>query len=239
MKSIDGCALPGEAAVVSRRVFVTGGTGYVGRALIPRLLARGHYVTALSRPGSEGRLPEQVNVVRGDALTASSFEQGVTGCDTLVHLVGVPRPAPWKGPQFRAIDLASAGAAVDAATRAGVRHFVYVSVAQPAPVMKAYVAVRSDCEALIRASKLPATVLRPWYVLGPGHRWPAILLPAYWILERLPSTKDGAQRLGLLSLEQMVRALVWAVEHPCDGVHILAVPDILGKASELSAPAHT
>ena len=219
--------------VTRRQVFVTGGTGYLGRALLPMLLARGHAVCALARPGSEARLPDGATVVRGDALDAPSFSGEIRACDTVAHLVGVARPAPWKGPQFRAIDLTSVRAAVTAATSAGVKHFVYVSVAQPAPVMKAYLVVRAEGEALVRASGLSATILRPWYVLGPGHRWPTVLVPVYWMLERLPWTREGATRLGLLSRQQMIRALVWAIEHPCVGVRTLTVPAIRDLAATM------
>jgi len=51
-------------------------------------------------------------------------------------------------------------------------------------------------------------------VLGPGHRWPALLLPLYALFERLPATRDATRRLGLVTLEQMVSALAYAVEHP-------------------------
>jgi uncharacterized protein YbjT (DUF2867 family) len=153
--------------------------------------------------------------------------------DTLVQLVGVPKPAPWKKDLFRAIDGRSAAAALEAARMAEIRHFVYVSVAQPAPVMKSYVAVRAEAEAKIRSSRLPGTILRPWYVLGPGHRWPLALVPLYGVLSRLPSTREGALRLGLLSLEEMTRALVWAVEHPprVGEMRILDVPSIRDLAS--------
>src|SRR5213593_2150021 len=168
-------------------VFITGGTGYIGRALIPRLIEQDHEVRALVRSGSEKKLPPGCRVVLGDALQSGSFAEHVRGADTLVHLVGVPQAAPWKADQFRTIDLPSARAAIEAARAAGISHFVYVSVAQPAPVMKAYIAVRAECEALIRASGLNATVLRPWYVLGPGHRWPILLKPIYAVLEFLPA----------------------------------------------------
>ncbi|MBI4540179.1 MAG: hypothetical protein HY704_11795 [Gemmatimonadetes bacterium] len=55
---------------------------------------------------------------------------------------------------------------------------------------------------------------------------PYVLVPAYWLLERLPAMRAGARRLGLVTLEQMVRALSAAVEHPPRGVRILSVPDI-------------
>jgi len=157
---------------------------------------------------------------------AASYAPSVAPADTFVHLVGVPRPNPAKAAAFRRIDLAAALAAVDAAHSAGVRHFVYVSVAQPAPMMRAYVAARAEAEARIRASGLNATILRPWYVLGPGHWWPYALVPGYWLAERLPPTRELAQRLGLVSVRQMVAALVAAVEQPADGVRVVAVPEI-------------
>src|SRR5262245_44534726 len=110
-------------------VFVTGATGYMGRALIPMLLERAHRVRALTRPGSENKLPAGVIPVAGDALDGASFRDRIAPADTLIHLVGTPHPAPWKGQQFRAVDLVSIRAAVAAAVQAHVAHFIYVSVA--------------------------------------------------------------------------------------------------------------
>jgi uncharacterized protein YbjT (DUF2867 family) len=117
-------------------------------------------------------------------------------------------------------------AAVAAASTAEIRHFVYVSVAHPAPAMQAYVAARMQGERLLRESGLPATVLRPWYVLGPGHWWPAMLLPAYWVAGLLPGSRETARRLGLVTLSQMIRALVHSIEEPVASYRILDVPHI-------------
>ncbi len=217
----------------THRVFVTGGTGYVGRPLIAQLLERGHEVQALVRPGSEGKLPAGCQAVPGDALEGKSYAAKIAPADTFVQLVGVSHPSPAKAAEFRSIDLASGQSAVEAAKDAGVRHFVYVSVAHPAPVMKTYIEVRSQCEAMIGQSGMNATILRPWYVLGPGHRWPYLLIPIYKLMELLPPTREGATRLGLVTLQQMVRALVEAVEVPPKGVRIVEVPQIrtAGKSS--------
>ena len=85
-----------DLAADRRRVFVTGGTGYLGVPLIETLLQRGHEVRALARRGSEGRLPAGCGVVPGNALDGASFADRVAPADTLVHLVGVSHPAPWK-----------------------------------------------------------------------------------------------------------------------------------------------
>jgi uncharacterized protein YbjT (DUF2867 family) len=212
-----------------RNIIVTGGTGYMGRRLIPELTNRGHIVRALVRNGSESKVPPCCEAVLGDPLDSSSLASHFRSGDTVVQLVGVPHPSPAKAAQFRSIDLKSALAAVQAAAQVGAGHFVYVSVAHPAPVMKAYVDARSEAERAIEESKLNATILRPWYVLGPGHRWPYGLLPFYWVLERIPATKETAHRLGLVTLEQMVSALAWSVDSPVTGVRVLGVPDIRNR----------
>ncbi len=217
-------------------VFVTGGTGYLGRPLIERLLHRGHRVRALARAQSIGKLPSGTHPVIGNALDASSFCEMVPPADTLLHLVGVPHPNPAKAKAFRAVDLASIQTSVDVATRSGIRHFVYVSVAHPAPVMRAYIAVRQEAESLIRQSGLNATLLRPWYVLGPGRWWPYALKPLYALFERLPTTHAAAQRLGLVTRTQMVMALVVALEDPPRGVRVLEVPEIRAASFKTAAP---
>jgi uncharacterized protein YbjT (DUF2867 family) len=209
-----------------RDVFITGGTGYIGSRLIAELAQRGLRVRALARAASVGKLPAGCEPVVGNALDAATYARSVAPADTFVHLVGVPHPNPAKAAEFRRIDLASAAAAVSAAQGAGVRHFVYVSVAQPAPVMRAYVAARAAAEAEIRASGMNATILRPWYVLGPGHWWPYALVPGYWLAERLPPTRDLARRLGLVTVRQVVATLVAAVGQPARGVRVVEVPEI-------------
>lgn len=211
----------------SRHVLITGGTGYLGSALIPALLGRGHRVRALVRPGSASRLAGGVEIITGSALDPADVGRALSGTDTLVHLVGVPKPSPAKEQQFRAIDLVSIRATVSALAAAGATpHLVYLSVAQPASVMRAYVAVRAEGEALIRAAGLNATFVRPWYVLGPGHRWPYLLVPVYTLLRLLPPTRESAVRLGLVTRPQVIRALVRAVEEPAPGVRIVDVPRI-------------
>src|ERR1700682_136955 len=204
-------------------IFVTGGTGYIGRPLLRSLSRRGHCVCALARQESFGRLPSGVRGVLGDALEPETYAGRVPKGATFIHLVGVAHPGPRKARQFDSVDLASVRASLQVARAAEVAHFIYLSVAHPAPVMQAYVAARVEAERLIAASSIPATLRRPWYVLGPGHRWPYLLLPGYWICERLPATRGSARRLGLVPLSQIVNAIVWSVENPPNEIQIVDV----------------
>jgi uncharacterized protein YbjT (DUF2867 family) len=202
-------------------VFLTGGTGYIGTAFAKALLERGHRVRALVRPGSERKLPDDCEIIHGDALRGDTYVHQVEGGETFVHLVGVSHPNPKKAAEFRSVDLESCVQAVRVAKSKQVSQFVYLSVARPAPIMKEYQAVRAQGEQLLIESGLPATFVRPWYVLGPEHRWPTALIPLYALARLYPGTRAGAERLALVTLDQMVRTLVWAVENPASEIRLL------------------
>lgn len=221
-----------------RQLFITGASGFIGSALANELLRRGHLVSALTRPGSESKLPTGCRVVHGNALDSNSYAAQVPPADTFVHLVGVAHPSPRKSAEFRSIDLQSIRQAVDAAVKSGMRHFVYLSVARPAPMMREYQAVRAEGEALITRAGLNATFIRPWYVLGPGRRWPVALIPMYAIARLFPATRESAVRLGLVTREQMVRSLAWAIENPANGTRVLQPPDIRRGMQDALALSH-
>ena len=195
-------------------ILITGGTGYIGRHLIPILLGHGHRVRVLTRAESAGRVPAGALTVVGDALDEASVAAALRRDDTVVHLVGTPHPSPSKADQFEKVDLISIRATVGAAKRSAVSHLIYVSVAQPAPIMQSYLWVRTLGETMIREAGLTATILRPWYILGPGRRWPRAIVPLYKLAELFPATRGTAERLGLLTIDQFTRAIVAQVENP-------------------------
>lgn len=218
-------------------VFITGGTGYIGSRVIPALIARGHTVRALVRPGSEKKLPEGALPILGNALNAATFARYLAPSDTFLQLVGVAHPSPSKAEEFQKIDLVSIRESVKAIEASTIRHFIYLSVAHPAPAMKAYVAVREEGERLIRATNVPATFVRPWYVLGPGHWWPYAILPMYWIWGAFPSQRETARRLYPVKLAQVVSAIVDAVEQPPSGVRVIEAPEMRGGTALKSVHA--
>ena len=210
------------------KIAITGATGYMGRVVTSRLIANGHDVTALVRHGTRHRVAAGAHVIELDLFSSIEIAAALKGRDTVLHLLGTSHPNPSKAEEFVRVDLASAKACARAAASAGVEHFVYVSVAQPAPVMKAYIAARREAERALGNTRLTATVLRPWYVLGPGHWWPVLLSPLYAMANLIPAMRAGAQRLGLVTLEQMTNALVNAIEQPphAGSCKVVEVPQI-------------
>ena len=146
-------------------VFIAGGTGYMGQSLIRTL--------AGTRPRGAGSGASRVGEEASRGLHSGSWQcarwqrampNQIAPADTFVQLVGVAHPSPAKAAEFRQVDLPSGLGAIAAAKSAGIRHFVYLSVAHPAPMMHAYIAVRSECEAAIESAGLecddPAAVVR-------------------------------------------------------------------------------
>lgn len=214
---------------MQQTIFITGGTGYIGKRLISILLKKNCRVVALVRPGSEGKIPAGCEAVVANPFETDTFAPSIPAGCTFVQLLGVPHPSPRKREQFYDVDLKSVQASAAAARQAGAGHFIYVSVSQtPTRIMRDYQQVRAMGERAVRATGIPRTFIRPWYVLGPGHWWPLLLWPLYKILEIIPFTRATALDLGLVTLPQMLRTLVSAVENPPEGERVFNVPEIRG-----------
>jgi uncharacterized protein YbjT (DUF2867 family) len=207
-------------------VFITGGTGYIGYRLIRLLQSRGHKITAVVRDGSQWRLPEGCEVIVANALDRNTWQRSLKPFHTLIHLVGVAKPTMAKSMDFVDVDLRSARESIKAAQNSRIRHFVYVSVAHPAPVMKEYIMVREGVETAIREAGLRATILRPWYVTGPGRSWPVLLALFYLLAGLIPGIAATARRLGLVSVDQVAKTIAHAVENPPEGIETVEVPGI-------------
>ena len=98
--------------------------------------------------------------------------------------------------------------------------------------MQDYIAVRRECEVAIVAAGLVATILRPWYIHGPGHWWPLALQPVYRLMEQVPATRDAARRLGLVTIQEMLVTMLWVIERPPSGRRVIEMPEIrrLGRS---------
>lgn len=182
---------------------------------------------ALVRKGSETKVPAGAKIVIGDPFDAFSFQDAIAENAVFVQLLGVSHPSPKKKALFRTIDLVSVKASADAASVAKVSHFVYLSVAMSASkIMKDYQEVRAEGEAYCISKNLNCSFIRPWYVLGPGHWWPVLLLPFYGLAELVPSWRPSARAKGLVTINQMLRTLVNVVESEPRKLSVIEIAQI-------------
>ncbi len=110
------------------RVFVTGGTGFVGSEVLRQLTAAGHQVRCLVRPDSDSRLAvENAETHHGDVTDPRSLQEALTGCDAVIHLVGIIREFPGKGVTFKKLHFEATRNMVEAAELQGVKRYLQMS----------------------------------------------------------------------------------------------------------------
>ena len=146
------------------KVFVTGGTGFVGLRVLSALVEAGADVTALVLPDHEKRLGvlrRYVQVVYGDVWNAASLKGRARGHGVVVHMVGSLRAQPERGLTYRQLNLVSARNVIGMAVGDGVPYLVLLSAAyRPAGVPKEYLQSKRDAEAYLRASGLRWAIVR-------------------------------------------------------------------------------
>jgi uncharacterized protein YbjT (DUF2867 family) len=212
------------------RVFVTGGTGFVGRAVIHALRAAGHAVRCLVRRGSERDLRglEAIERVEGDVLIQHSLDEAVPGCDTVVHLVGIIREHPARGVTFERIHVDGTANVLNAAAIAGVRRIVHMSALGSRPGARSrYHQSKWRAEETVRNSPLDWTIFRPSIIYGPGDGFITPLMRVARRLPVIPVIGTGHARLQPVPVEQVAEAFAQAVTRP----------DTAGKVYEACGPA--
>jgi uncharacterized protein YbjT (DUF2867 family) len=182
------------------RILVTGGTGALGRLVVPRLRDAGGTVRVLSRHSHEAA--DGIEVVTGDLATSEGIDAAVDGAEIIVHLAGSA-----KGDEDKARHL------VRAASRAGARHLVSISVvgADRIPVvsgidraMFGYFASKLAAERLVAGSGLPWTTLRATQfhsltllTVGRLARLPVVPVPAGWRFQPIDPGEVAARLVEL------------------------------------------
>jgi len=202
---------------VAQRVFVTGGTGFVGKAVIRALLAQGFLVRCLVRPGSEHDLKgfESIDRVPGDVLQPDGLAASVEGCSALVHLVGIIREQRGRGVTFDRLHTQATRNMLALARAAGIKRFAQMSALGTRPGARArYHQTKWEAEEAVRASDLEWTILRPSIIFGRGDAFMSVLGRAVKQLPVMPVLGDGRYRLQPIPVEQVAEGFARALRTP-------------------------
>jgi NADH dehydrogenase len=217
-----------------KKVFLTGGTGFVGRYVLGELVERGHDVVALvrSKETFNAVFPdvdrERVRCLRASVFDRAALGDGMAGCDTVIHLVGIIMES-CRSQSFDLIHRQSTQAVVDAATDAGVRRYVHMSaLGTRANAVAQYHRSKWAAEQYVRGSDLEWTIFRPSVIHGPDGEFMELMkaFACGLIPPVMPYFGSGRARLQPVSVRDVAFCFVEA----------LARAVTVGKIYELGGP---
>lgn len=214
------------------RVFVTGGTGYVGVPAVDALVRAGHEVVVLQRPGSVRPLRRtDVEIVTGEVTDEAALAVGMWGCDAVVHLVGIIREMPRRGVTMQRMHVDATRAVLAAARQAGIGRMVHMSALGARPdAVSAYHRTKWAAEEAVRASGLRYTIFRPSVIFGrggPGPEFVGQLADLVKSAPVVPVIGDGSFPLQPVAVETVAEAIAQAVASPRDAAYELGGPEVL------------
>lgn len=229
-----------------RHVFVTGATGFVGHALLHRLCAAGHVVRCLVRRGSERDLRGFGAIARieGDILTRRSLEEGMAGCDAVIHLVGIIREHRATNVTFERVHVEGTKNVLDAAQAAGIQRYLHMSaLGTRRGAVSRYHRTKWAAEEAVRGSGLAWTIFRPSIIYGRGDGFVTMLASMVRRLPAVPVIGSGRQRFQPVPVEQVATGFTGALELAAsikqtyevggpEAVTMTELLDLIGRALE-------
>ena len=220
-------------------VAITGGTGFVGRHIIERLLRREHELRVLARePSKHGWLRDRggVELVQGDLHDQDALRSLVRGAGALVHLAGVIVEI---GQQtFERVHAHGTRNAVNAAREASVTRFVQMSAlgARPDRSATAYHRTKAAGEEAVRASGIPHAIMRPSIIAAPGNAALRMMVDMLRFSPVIPVIGNGRYQLQPVTADDVAEAFALAVERPdIAGTFDIAGPEALTYHQVLDA----
>lgn len=204
-------------------VLVTGGSGFVGRAVVRQLRTAGHTPRVLTRGPRRG--DSDVDFVRGSVLEPASLAPACAGCDAIVHLVGIISEV---GAQtYEHVHTDGTRNVLAAAQSAGVSRYLHMSALGVRPAAAArYHRSKWAAEAAVRASGVAWTIFRPSLIYGPGDGFVNLFARLSRWSPILPVMGSGRNLLQPIAVEEVARCFVGA----------LALPSSVGRTYDLCGP---
>lgn len=196
------------------RIFIAGGTGFVGGHLVEALLERGHKLKLLVHKRNS-HVADGIDQVEGDVTSRETFERAVAGCDAAINLVGIIREFPSRGVTFERLHVQATANMLEATRKAGIRRYLQMSALGTRPGAESrYHQTKFRAEELVRSSGLDVTILRPSLIYGPKDAFITMLAGQLRLAPFMPVIGSGTYRLQPIHAADVARCFALALEMP-------------------------
>lgn len=196
------------------KIFIAGGTGFVGGHLTAELLKRGHELVLLSHARS-GSTAAGVTFVKGDVVDPAGYGAAMKGCDAAINLVGIIREFPAKGVTFERLHVEATAGMVQATQHAGVLRYLQMSaLGTRLDAVSGYHRTKWRGEEIVRGSGLAWTIFRPSLIFGPRDAFVNMLADNLRLAPVMPTMGDGTYRLQPIHGSDVARCYADALEKP-------------------------
>jgi NADH dehydrogenase len=196
------------------KIFIAGGTGFVGGHLCRCLINRGHTIRLLVRNRSGIDL-EGIERHEGDIFAPETLAAPLAGCDAVINLIGIIRESPGQGVTFEKLHVEATRTMLAATEQAGIRRYLQMSALGTRPdAVSAYHRTKWRGEELVRNSGLDWTIFRPSVIFGPGDSFVTMLADLIVKLPLVPVIGNGRYRLQPIAASDVALCFSMALEMP-------------------------
>ncbi|MCD6527179.1 MAG: complex I NDUFA9 subunit family protein [Desulfuromonas sp.] len=198
------------------RIFITGGTGFVGSHLIRYLASNNHQVRCLARSTPTFQ-PYRTNIEyhSGDITDKASLVASLAGCDAIIHLVGIIRAFPQRNITFERLHVEATRNIIEAAEQAGISRYLHMSANGACETADGnYLTSKWHAEQLARHSRLEWTIFRPSLIYGSGGEFTHMLSQQVRLLPIIPIIGNGQYQLSPVYITDVVTGFANALSTP-------------------------
>jgi NADH dehydrogenase len=196
------------------KLFVAGGSGFIGSAVCQCADAMGHDVISLSRrgrPDLSAAWVDRIQWISAGVFDVERWQPHMQDCAAISYCIGIILERPNQHATYQRINTEAAMTLADAAARANVGAYVHISVSRKPPfIPAAYLDTKRSAEQRLQSYPFRTVILRPGAVYGPRRRWSYLLKAIFDALALLPSRRADFP----LAVREVATAALVAATHP-------------------------